>query len=861
MAQFDLIASQMRPISLAATLAAGICTAQSHAAEPFNLCDWEWKHVTASAAGSEPAGAWNPDSGRFMVYGGFLSGWSPETWEFDGQKWVRLDTTTPAWLASRSQEGFARASMAYDEVRRKMCLALIYPRLLDRSSDADFYEWDGRTWQFKTALPAEFRLTGQDIRVHVVFDHGAGKLLLVNGKSTDYQPQSFAMTGWHYDGVTFTPARFSPEAYWTLHQQIASDPARGRVLLASGFPNIAGRIQESSGGVLSQVMQFPVYPSESFPAASYPYDLCLWGMASFYSPSHGGIVQVGGVRGTWPAGAATVVIRILATNRASAVWNGALWQTLSNDSPRVGGGVACFDPLLQRGLLFGGRSPLAENISGSGDSSSVSYSSARVGDVWALEGATWRNLTSPPLGLTSHPASAIYQPFSNRLIVASSARDTEANVNAYHQSEWDGQVWQRGPSSLGGSYPNAVQPPPESDIQYAWDPTRNCLTALAVVGNDGPNYPLVRTFRLEGSGWIQIGSDHLDWRRWRIITNTTVKKLWLVCNLGNQGVFELGGPDGNSWVQISTQQLGFANTFEVFFDEQRNRVVGIELSSSGSIANLVEFDGVVWKNIPQSLPFQSGNDRGSVRSWNPLLKKVVVENYMVGRSANSSIDRTPLGFPTNSDHRLATWNGTSWQIINDGGAHPADAGYIWQDQQSGKWFSYGGTPRSDIWELVPITGDRFARQPSDAIGYAGRTVSASFEFRGGVGPVSYSWRVNGTPITASPTVNGNSVSGWNKPVVSITGLKAGTDAMLDCVITTGCKTYTTSSVRLFSTCRGDLNGDSIVDDADFVIFAACYDNYYTPEDKPLCRLNDSNQVTDDADFAVFVAAYDAGVCP
>ncbi|MBX3379903.1 MAG: hypothetical protein KF805_07395 [Phycisphaeraceae bacterium] len=841
----------------------GMSTLAAHftAAQPLNLCDYEWKHVTASAAASEPAGAWNPDTGRFMVYGGLLSGWSPETWEFDGHKWIRLDAKTPRQLASRSNEEFyPRASMAYDEHRQKMCLALVYPRMNDRASDAELYEWDGSTWKFKSVLPIDFRLNTQDYRIHLVYDPAAKKLLVLNGKSNQYMSLPFAATGWHFDGNAFTPIGFAPAANWTLHHQVAADPVRERILFSGAFPNVSGYLCESFAGAIVPASPFPLSPSAAFPALPFSSDYSAWGMCSYYSPVHRGIVQAGGVRGAWPSGASNVLVRIRACNTATAVWDGATWRMISSDSPRVGGGVACFDPLVERGLLFGGRSFLGENTTGSGDGSSTTYTNARVGDVWALQDDSWQLLTSPPLGMTGHSGATILDRTTGRLIVANSARNTESDVNAYFQAEWNGLTWKRGPTSLGGSYPYPALPSPSPDVQFAWDPSSN--KAIAVASMENPAFDLrVRTFRLEGTEWVQIGAENRDWRWWRIVTNAAAGKVWLICNSGNSGVFELGGSDGATWVKVSTQAPAGTSALEMYYDDQRNCVVSLELWPDGRVRWLQEFDGTTWKGVVQSLPFFFGVDRGSARAWNPLLRAIVAVNYAIGRNASQTIDLTPLGFPTNADHRLAIWNGTTWQIINDGGAHPADAGYIWQDQQSGKWFSYGGTPRSDIWELVPITGDRFVRQPSDAIGYAGRNISTSFEFRGGVGAVSYSWRVNGVPITASPTVNGNTISGWSKPTISITGMKAGTNATLDCVITTGCETYITQPVRLFATCLGDLNGDSMVDDADFVIFVSCYDNYYTPDDKPLCRLDNSSQVTDDKDFLVFVAAYEAGVCP
>ncbi len=65
-------------------------------------------------------------------------------------------------------------------------------------------------------------------------------------------------------------------------------------------------------------------------------------------------------------------------------------------------------------------------------------------------------------------------------------------------------------------------------------------------------------------------------------------------------------------------------------------------------------------------------------------------------------------------------------------------------------------------------------------------------------------------------------------------------------------------------CLGDLNGDFLVDDADFVIFAGAYDILLCPTNPALtCCPADFNHdgLVDDADFVLFAGAYDALICP
>ena len=69
---------------------------------------------------------------------------------------------------------------------------------------------------------------------------------------------------------------------------------------------------------------------------------------------------------------------------------------------------------------------------------------------------------------------------------------------------------------------------------------------------------------------------------------------------------------------------------------------------------------------------------------------------------------------------------------------------------------------------------------------------------------------------------------------------------------------------IVAACPGDLNGDNVVDDTDFVLFATAYDLFdcADPSMPAGCPsdLNDDDAV-DDADFVQFASAYDAFLCP
>jgi hypothetical protein len=67
------------------------------------------------------------------------------------------------------------------------------------------------------------------------------------------------------------------------------------------------------------------------------------------------------------------------------------------------------------------------------------------------------------------------------------------------------------------------------------------------------------------------------------------------------------------------------------------------------------------------------------------------------------------------------------------------------------------------------------------------------------------------------------------------------------------------SFTVKAACAGDLNGDGFVDDTDFVLFAAAYDELVCG---PACPADlNGDDFVDDADFVLFASAYNELICP
>lgn len=66
----------------------------------------------------------------------------------------------------------------------------------------------------------------------------------------------------------------------------------------------------------------------------------------------------------------------------------------------------------------------------------------------------------------------------------------------------------------------------------------------------------------------------------------------------------------------------------------------------------------------------------------------------------------------------------------------------------------------------------------------------------------------------------------------------------------------------FGPCKGDLNGDKLVDDSDFSIFVVAYNELLCPDEPEVCPSDlNGDFYVDDSDFSIFVIAYDELLCP
>lgn len=798
-----------------AAMGVAAAVAEVAVAQPAR-CDSEWKLVTSGVSRVWGAGAWDPRSERFRMYGGFdeIGLWSPETWEFDGKKWVRVGQNLPA-LATLQQA--AGAAMAFDPARQRMCLAAIGFVDPEKNSIGWLYEWENERWVPKTKLPWS-SLSTNDVTLHLVYDYAAGKLLLADGRTAGY---------WYENGGWTKCWTDDQNSGRRLHRAVA-DPERKKAIFLGEYSAHALSNREWGNGW----SLLPALPS--FVPNSTSQVIPTWGIASFYSPEERGAVIFGGDAG-WSGPPASSPALSYASHYG-AVWDGVSLRALTG-SPVCRGATAVYDAANRRGLAHGGITPWSARR----PSFETVYP---TGDIQAYQGGVWTSLYSPPAqcDTVSQPArdsSVAFDPDTGDLLVPAVYQWNERPLSTQilaRQSRWNGETWRAEALDLGGDAPQ----PGSSGVQTVVDEAGGRVILIAPVRVSGISDWRLGTYEMKGGTWKRIALSSI-WIDWPVLFyNSSRGKVSALNWESGEGIWELSG---SVWTKIHTARTPVsASMARVIDDRSRQRL----LLQNTEGTEFYEWSGSAWVLKQTSVPFAS---------FHPLLNCVVA-------AAGPALPYPSVpGHPYFQWTGLTKWDGATWAAIPGIISHPADLGKIFKDEKSGKWYSYSGAPRFDIWELVAADGARFSEQPEARISTPGRVTSFDVRARTGMSTATYRWRCDGVPITTTGLPGVGTITGFTTPTLVVNPGVIGT-FRFDCVLTLGgCGDFISEGASLTVSCAGDLNGDGIVDDADFAVFVACYDDYFTPPDRPACRLNDVAAVTDDADFVVFLAAYDRGVCP
>lgn len=179
----------------------------------------------------------------------------------------------------------------------------------------------------------------------------------------------------------------------------------------------------------------------------------------------------------------------------------------------------------------------------------------------------------------------------------------------------------------------------------------------------------------------------------------------------------------------------------------------------------------------------------------------------------------------------------------------AGAGGATADQVIESW---SFTDWSDVTECVgpmPLTfdGPGFTPETGDRVVFRSTLT--------GSGPLTYVWRKEDIDLNDDARILGSRAE-----VMIIDPFIPADAGSYQFGSGNACSGYGIGSIEVDIQCPGDLNGDGLVDDADFLEFLPAYDALLVPDADRRCDWN-GDRLVDDQDFVLFLPYYDQLICP
>lgn len=182
----------------------------------------KWNKLNVNNPGIRYAHAMDYDAARGLVllFGGFDINSNPlgDLWEYDGNKWIHLDVND---LPSPR----AGSYLVYDSQRKKIVL---FGGWDGSKALGDTWEWDGSNFQKVSDSGPDPRLQGS-----IAYDSERGRVVLFGGAENTYPYSHFGDT-WEWDGYTW--AQLNIPGPMTRHlTAMTYDKHQGKVILFGGI--------------------------------------------------------------------------------------------------------------------------------------------------------------------------------------------------------------------------------------------------------------------------------------------------------------------------------------------------------------------------------------------------------------------------------------------------------------------------------------------------------------------------------------------------------------------------------------------------------------------------------------------------
>ncbi|MBL9000655.1 MAG: hypothetical protein JNK25_05910 [Phycisphaerae bacterium] len=495
---------------------------------------WTAEDVLAPPARSRHAMAFDEARQRLVLFGGQGSSSSMnDTWEWDGDVWIRL---TP----SESPPVRYGHTMAYDAARQRVVLFGGFGGSGTPARLRDTWTWDGTAWTLASNIGPSARF--DSAMAYSAFNE---RIILVGGNTGT----TAAAEVWQWNGTTWTQLQTPTTAGWTSRSghAMAYDSARGRLVLFGGV---------SGSTYLSDLWEWAGAAWTRFETAG---PAARSGLAMYFDPANLRTVVYGGVGASyfgdtweWSGTAWTPRVETLPSARTLAAmaefgttgrlllfggstaagtsnetweWMSGRWsqRVVTGPAARIGHKMA-YDVQRGRIVLFGGSVSggvvrdthewtgsqwIARNLSAADSPPSrqrhgmaydalhqrtVLFGGTGVGltaDTWSFDGTRWTILVPAGTGRPTvrvGPAMA-FDPLRGQIVMFGGRSTTNTALD---------ETWILENLTWRLAVPSA-RPSARSDAAIAFDGTRG--TAV-LSGGFGPSSNTTDTWEWDGTTWF-----------------------------------------------------------------------------------------------------------------------------------------------------------------------------------------------------------------------------------------------------------------------------------------------------------------------------------------------------------------------
>lgn len=294
-------------------------------------------------------------------------------------------------------------------------------------------------------------------------------------------------------------------------------------------------------------------------------------------------------------------------------------------APRTSAGVA-YDQARGQLVLFGG-------VGGT----------RLFNDTWTWNGKSWTQQHPAATPPAREQSSMAYDTARHVVLLFGGIGPTQSSgpstVNLNDTWTWDGQAWtQRQPKhvpALTESWLTAM----------AFDPISRMVL---LYGHTAADYKM-QTWAWDGSDWIQmhpLSDPGIDMPT-MVSTADHALLLGVGAQIGGRYFTQTWSWDGSEWKRLNPQVNLPADQFAIAFDEQRNRVVALDVNG-----DTWTWDGLSWtRQHPSAFPSGMG-----YLVYFSALKEVISwgDQYNVGNG------------------ELWAWAGSNWILLAVGPTHPSN---------------------------------------------------------------------------------------------------------------------------------------------------------------------------------------------